>query len=60
MLMAVPEGKELGLHEEVLTRERDAVAVAFRLGKELGGPRNIAIYERLNNKIRINPRCSPW
>ncbi len=60
MLMAVPEGKELGLHEEGLTRQKDVVAVAFRVGKEHEGPCNIAIYERLNNKIRINPRCSLW
>lgn len=60
MLIAVPEGKELGLHEEGYTRERDVVAVAFRKGREHEGPCNIAIFERLNNKIRINPRCSPW
>ena len=60
MLMAVPEGKEPGLLEEGLARERDVVAVAFRPGKEHEGPCNIAIYERLNNKIRVNPRCSPW
>lgn len=60
VLIAVPEGKELGLHEEGLTRERDIIAIAFRPGEEHAGPTNIAIYERLNNKVRINPRCSPW
>lgn len=60
MLMAVPEGEELGLHEQGLTRKRDLVAVAFRPGAECEGPTNIAIYERLNNKVHINPRCSAW
>lgn len=60
ILVAVPEGKELGLHEEGCTRERDVIAIAFRLGQESEGPTNIAVYERLNNEVRINPRCSPW
>lgn len=60
MLIAVPEGKELGLHDEGYTRERDVVAIAFRPGAENEGPTNIAVYERLNNKVRINPRCSAW
>lgn len=60
MLIAVPEGEELELHEQGLARERDLVAIAFRPGAEGEGPTNIAIYERLNNKIRINPRCSAW
>lgn len=59
-LIAVPEGKELKLHEEGHTRERDVIAIAFRPGQESEGPTNIAIYERLNNRVRINPRCSPW
>ena len=59
-LVAVPAGKELGLHEEGYTRERDVIAIAFRPGRESEGPTNIAVYERLNNKVRINPRCSPW
>ncbi|MEQ5786270.1 hypothetical protein J3454_00020 [Erythrobacter sp. NFXS35] len=59
-LIAVPAGKELGLHEQGFTRDRDVVAVAFQPGQEHEGPTNIAVYERLNNKIRINPRCSPW
>lgn len=59
-LVAVPHGKELGLHEEGYTRERDVIAIAFRPGKESEEPTNIAIYERIGNKVRINPRCSPW
>ena len=59
-LVAVPHGKELGLHEEGYTRERDVIAIAFRPEHESEGPTNIAVYERLNNKVRINPRCSPW
>ena len=59
-LVAVPHGKELGLHEEGYTRERDVIAIAFRPGLESEGPTNFAVYERLNNKVRLNPRCSPW
>lgn len=59
-LIAVPEGRELELHGEGHTRERDVIAIAFRPGQESEGPTNIAIYERLNNKVRVNPRCSPW
>lgn len=59
-LMAVPEGEELGLRERGFTCERDLIAIAFRPGTESEGPTNIAIYDRLDNKIRINPRCSVW
>ena len=59
-LIAVPAGKELELHEAGYTRERDVIAIAFRPGQESEGPTNIAIYERLNNKVRVNPRCSSW
>lgn len=58
--IAVPSGKELGLHDGGFTRERDVIAIAFRPGYESEGPTNIAVYERINNKVRINPRCSPW
>lgn len=60
VMMAVPAGEELGLRENKNTRERDLIAVAFQPGLESQGPTNIAIYERLNNQIRINPRCSAW
>ena len=58
--IVVPSGKELELHEEGYTRDRDLVALAFQPGREHEGPTNIAVYERLINKVRINTHCAPW
>lgn len=58
MLMAVPAGNELGLKDTKYARERDLIAVAFKPGYEQDGPSNIAVYERLNNRMIISPHCS--
>ncbi|WP_420606487.1 hypothetical protein [Novosphingopyxis sp.] len=58
--IAVPDGKEFGLHDKWYMRERDLFAIAFRCGQEQAGPTNADVYEELKNKVGTNPYCSPW